>query len=134
MQKLKDLHMVYPCPFCGEIPDQPDDWQYVVCKTKRCPMRGKPVKMLNWNKQHCRQINPDQRVAPPKTEEADKLAGVGVGVDPQHGQPAISQLYNELLMAVAQKFSGESRHETALRYIRSVERNSVCGGVAKQQA
>lgn len=30
--------------------------------------------------------------------------------------------YNELLYAVANKFPGESRHETALRYIRNAER------------
>jgi hypothetical protein len=29
--------------------------------------------------------------------------------------------YNELLYAVARKFAGESRHETALRYIREAE-------------
>jgi len=31
------------------------------------------------------------------------------------------ELYQELLHAVARKFSGESRHETALRYIRDTE-------------
>ncbi len=30
-------------------------------------------------------------------------------------------LYNELLYAVERKFDGESRHETALRYIREAE-------------
>ena len=30
-------------------------------------------------------------------------------------------LYNELLYAVARKYEGESRHETALRYIREAE-------------
>ena len=74
-----------------------------------------------------------QAEAAQEKEEAAKRGGVDAVVNPQHGQPAISQLYNELLMAVAQKFPGESRHETALRYIRSVERNSNCG-VAKQQA
>lgn len=29
--------------------------------------------------------------------------------------------YNELIMAVASKFPGESRHDTALRYIRERE-------------
>jgi hypothetical protein len=32
-------------------------------------MRAKPVKLNNWNKQHCRQINPNQRVAPQNTAE-----------------------------------------------------------------
>lgn len=31
------------------------------------------------------------------------------------------RLYNELLMAVERKFPGESRHETALRYIKEAE-------------
>jgi len=33
----------------------------------------------------------------------------------------VSELYHELLYAVARKFPGESRHETALRYIRDTE-------------
>ena len=35
----------------------------------------------------------------------------------------VSELYHELLSAVAQKFPSESRHETALRYIREREQN-----------
>ena len=34
----------------------------------------------------------------------------------------ISEKYNELLMNVGRKFPGESRHETALRYIKDKER------------
>lgn len=33
--------------------------------------------------------------------------------------------YNELIMAVAKKFPGESRHETALRYINQAETPQV---------
>ena len=33
----------------------------------------------------------------------------------------LADMYNELLYAVARKFPGESRHETALRYIRQAE-------------
>ena len=36
----------------------------------------------------------------------------------------VSAKYNELLYAVAQKFPGESRHETALRYIREREQRA----------
>ena len=32
-----------------------------------------------------------------------------------------SKLYNELLLAVGNKYPGEERHETALRYIREAE-------------
>jgi hypothetical protein len=34
----------------------------------------------------------------------------------------VSELYNELLIAVGNKFSNESRHQTALRYIRQAEK------------
>lgn len=34
------------------------------------------------------------------------------------------ELYGELLYAVANKFPGESRHQTALRYIRNAEKGS----------
>lgn len=47
---------------------------------------------------------------------------------------AISEQYNELLMAVCRKYPGESRHETALRYIRQAESNSYFGSAPKQQA
>jgi hypothetical protein len=33
----------------------------------------------------------------------------------------LSEKYHELLMAVERKFPGESRHQTALRYIRRAE-------------
>jgi hypothetical protein len=36
--------------------------------------------------------------------------------------PEVEAKYNELLMAVAQKFPNETRHETALRYIMDRER------------
>lgn len=36
----------------------------------------------------------------------------------------VKEKYNELLMAVQSKFPGETRHETALRYIRNAETGS----------
>jgi hypothetical protein len=44
----------------------------------------------------------------------------------------VSAKYNELLYAVARKFPGESRHETALRYIRQAE--EVFAGPCMQNA
>jgi hypothetical protein len=35
--------------------------------------------------------------------------------------------YNELLFAVERAYPGESRHETALRYIREKETVEACG-------
>jgi hypothetical protein len=35
-------------------------------------------------------------------------------------------LYNELLFAVERKFPNETRHQTALRYIRSAEHSQTC--------
>lgn len=40
-------------------------------------------------------------------------------------------LYDELIYAVERKFPGESRHETALRYIREAERRATEGEAAK---
>lgn len=42
------------------------------------------------------------------------------------GGVPISQKYSELIMAVARKFPNETRHETALRYIRDAERERDC--------
>lgn len=44
----------------------------------------------------------------------------------------VSAKYNELLYSVAQKFPGESRHETALRYIREREQRAGETGSDKQ--
>ena len=40
---------------------------------------------------------------------------------------ALQALHNELLMAVARKFPGETRHQTALRYIKDRENREVAG-------
>lgn len=42
--------------------------------------------------------------------------------------PTVRELYAELIFAVARKFPGETRHQTALRYIREAE--GVSGGNA----
>jgi hypothetical protein len=39
----------------------------------------------------------------------------------------VKELYEELLFAVAHKFLNETRHETALRYIREAEGRSLVG-------
>ena len=46
----------------------------------------------------------------------------------------VSELYHELLYAVARKFPGESRHETALRYIRDTEERVCETGSCKQNS
>ena len=40
---------------------------------------------------------------------------------------SISEKYNELLMAVEDKFDGETRHETALKYIRFAQTIRTAG-------
>ena len=41
----------------------------------------------------------------------------------------LQEKYNQLLSAVERKFPGESRHETALKYIRQVESHAIaCRG------
>lgn len=42
----------------------------------------------------------------------------------------LARLYRELLYAVERKFPGESRHETALRYIRNAERMDSQSGAS----
>ena len=44
----------------------------------------------------------------------------------------VSELYHELLYAVERKFPGESRHETALRYIRDTEERVCEAGSCKK--
>jgi len=39
---------------------------------------------------------------------------------------SIEALYQELIMAVSQKFPNETRHETALRYIRDRKKHKRC--------
>lgn len=46
----------------------------------------------------------------------------------------VLELYHELLYAVARKFPGESRHETALRYIRDTEERVCEAGSCKQNS
>lgn len=43
------------------------------------------------------------------------------------GEPSVRELYDELLYAVARKYPDETRHETALRYIRQREQAVQAG-------
>lgn len=44
----------------------------------------------------------------------------------------VYEKYNELIMSVERKFPGETRHETALRYIRRMEEPSdICASKAQ---
>jgi len=45
-------------------------------------------------------------------------------VDIKSKQDEVIGLYQELILAVESKFPNETRHETALRYIKSFERMS----------
>lgn len=48
----------------------------------------------------------------------------------QEAQAELAKQYNELIYAVARKFEGETRHQTALRYINEAERS--CVGIGAQ--
>lgn len=48
------------------------------------------------------------------------------------GYAQLNEPYHELIYAVARKFEGESRHQTALRYIQEAERASDTAVAAKQ--
>jgi len=47
-------------------------------------------------------------------------------------QVQIATLYNELLFSVERCFPGESRHQTALRYIREAEARASQSGTCMQ--
>lgn len=47
---------------------------------------------------------------------------------------AANKKYEELLLSVANKYPNETRHETALRYIKQREQSSHCGGDASKGA
>jgi len=49
----------------------------------------------------------------------------------QQALAAAEGKYHELIMAVARKFPNETRHETALRYIRQAEQQATEPGVVK---
>jgi hypothetical protein len=52
---------------------------------------------------------------------------------PEHGGPAATLvLYNELLYTVGKKYPGETRHQTALRYLRRAEEQRPEDSVASQ--
>lgn len=44
----------------------------------------------------------------------------------------LARRYMELIMAVGSKFPGETRHETALRYIKERETSGVCSATIEQ--
>ena len=52
--------------------------------------------------------------------------------DAAHKKAQDWNLYYELLYAVVRKFPNETRHETALRYIREAE--AYCAGETSEQA
>ena len=61
-----------------------------------------------------------------KIKSADRVSGqaetlVMQGVPQPVLRTDIEEKYNELIMAVAKKFTNETRHETALRYIKEAE-------------
>ena len=56
---------------------------------------------------------------------------IGLMLNPPDTKRDVSRLYGELLMAVESKYPGETRHETALRYIRSQEHWRTRVGAAK---
>ena len=62
-----------------------------------------------------------------KTLDASSASILNAGLGAEPDYKLIAAKYQELLYAVAQKFPGETRHETALRYIRRAESASSSG-------
>ena len=82
---------VLQCPLCKEYPRHTYRSGLYWCDTQGCPLKRFKVTQRHWN----------QLVS----------AILRFGMDK----------YNELIMAVETKYPEETRHETALRYIREAE-------------
>jgi hypothetical protein len=57
----------------------------------------------------------------------DRHEHFGLMLAPIVGETSYKFLYNELLMQVSNKYPGETRHQTALRYLRAAENNDGQG-------
>ena len=62
-----------------------------------------------------------------KHNDEDHLCKLSISSDTD----SVKDLYYELLYAVGKKYPGESRHETALRYILAAEAGSNIAGCEK---
>lgn len=99
-----------PCPFCGneaEFRPYKRDGLTLKCKSLGCVTFNQRTlrKSLEWL-------------------EGKMVEHWNARSLPPTDAPRVRELqakYNELLFAVARKHPGESRHETALRYIRNAE-------------
>jgi len=90
----------------------PGEWSSAEMKPYRTPRECDRM-VDRWN--HTANAPDQARLQP--SPEADCSASE---LTSQPERP-LADRYNELLYAVAKKFPGESRHETALRYIRQAE-------------
>ena len=74
-------------------------------------------------------MNSTQENLQQKTEDCTNAHSVTVEplVIRQIATTEIEKKYNELLYAVERKFPDETRHETALKYIRNAERKTDAG-------
>lgn len=45
----------------------------------------------------------------------------------------ISEQYHELIFSVSEKYPGETRHETALRYVKAAEQKTTGAGQAQEE-
>ena len=70
-----------------------------------------PVGYVYWAKGHAEGAIDNQTLKP----------GTPLYASPPQRKPLTDELYNELLFAVGKKYSNETRHQTALRYIRQAE-------------
>lgn len=68
---------------------------------------------------------------PAMTAELSREFADALIAELDRGEPLATTKYDELILAVHSKFPGESRHETALRYIRERENAKSQGSCAK---
>lgn len=102
-----------PCMECGMICKPSEYHPYAACLMFKACHNGDTVRG------NLQAVKVDARSLPPTDA------------------PSVRELqakYNELLFAVARKHPGESRHETALRYIRNAEApNTEVAALAQQE-
>lgn len=91
-----------PCPFCGASPE------------------------LTTSDEHGCAVRCYCEVGPSIRGRADVFSTIAAwnGRSPTPAVEEMRKAYNELILAVGRKYEGETRHQTALRYIQQAEQGS----------
>ena len=105
-----------PCPFCGGTDvsvEEGSTFRLAVAICNNCDAAAPEARAIHGDKKKT------QEAALTEWNRRASPTGAPVSEDRKD-----AELYKELIYAVASKFPGESRHQTALRYIRNAEKGS----------